>query len=134
MPCALSRSATVAIALFTNICGTTLDSSSLASAASPLERIALQLNGSSCGSQHANISSALSVLRGVRTIDFSVPDHALVDIDSRLLSVHDLLPIITQAVTSPSCRVELMQSCISAVSLTDDARPLLPMRSPGRSP
>ncbi|MBA5867229.1 MAG: hypothetical protein GDA67_11110 [Nitrospira sp. CR1.3] len=92
--------------------------SSHASAATPLQRIALQFDGAACDAQHASISSALSTVPGVRAIDLSsVPNHALIDIDSRALSEHDLLSIVTQAMASSACRVEPMASCISAMNV-----------------
>lgn len=115
--------------------GATSDPSHPALAHSLFERVALQLNGPACHGQHADIHSALSAVPGVRSVDLSsVPDHALVDIDRRVLSAHDLYAIATRVMPSPACRVEPMQSCISAASQTDTTRLHVSTGRPDRSP
>jgi hypothetical protein len=87
-----------------------------ASAASPVERIALQLNGPLCVAQHAHIISILSPLPGVRAVDLSsVPGHALVDLDTEVLSPQNLVETVLRLWQhEDACLVEPMQSCISA--------------------
>jgi hypothetical protein len=87
-----------------------------ASAASSLERVALQFNGSPCGAQYPHIVSALFALSGVRAVDLStVPDHALVDIDRASLSAQNLVETVRGLWhNQDACHVEAIQSCISA--------------------
>ena len=102
--------------LLTSLCSASLSSFPPAAAASPIERIALQLKGSLCRSQHANILSTLSPLPGVRAIDLSsVPGHVLVDIDTDVLSAQHLVETVRRLWhNEDACLVEPMQSCISA--------------------
>lgn len=124
MSCMLFRSAVMAVMLVTSMGEIPLYPSFPYAEATPLQRIAIQLSGPSCASQHANISSALSALPGVRAVDLtSVPDHALVDIDSGSLSAQDLAETVRRLqVSKEACRVEPMQSCISAGPLGDSDR------------
>lgn len=91
-----------------------------AAAASPVERIALQLNGPLCVSQHTSILSLLSSLPGVRAVDLSsVPGHVLVDIDTAALSAQNLIETIRHLWHhQDACLVEPMESCISASPLS----------------
>lgn len=116
------RSALI-IVLLIGIGGTTSYPSHPAFAHSSLERIALLLDGPACQGQRASIHSALSAVPGVRSVDLSsVPDHALVDIDTGALSAHDLSTLVTRTIGSSACRVEPMQSCISAASQAETTR------------
>lgn len=80
------------------------------------ERITLLLTGSACTMSHGAIDHALQQTTGVRHIDLqAVPGHILVDIETGTVTaktledrVNDILP------THPSCRAEIMKSCISA--------------------
>ncbi|BFU93540.1 MAG: exported protein of unknown function [Nitrospira sp.] len=128
------RSALV-IVLLIGAGGITSDPSHPALAHSSFERVALQLNGPSCHGQHANLHSALSAVPGVRSVDLSsVPDHALVDIDTRVLSLHHLLTIVAQALIRSECQAEPMQSCISAASQAETTRLHVSTGKPSRSP
>ncbi|BCA54002.1 hypothetical protein W02_11420 [Nitrospira sp. KM1] len=89
--------------------------------AGSLERVTVQLDGPSCLPRH-DIISALSTLPGIHLTDISVPDHLLIDIDPSLLDRHQALANITGAIGSPGCRIQPMQSCISA-SFAASVRP-----------
>jgi len=116
---AIVRKFAIAAVTFVAVVSGISGCSSHASAAAPLQRIALQFDGAACDSRHASILSALSAISGVRAVDLSsVPNHALIDIDSRVLSEHDLLTIVAQAMPSSDCRVEPVASCISAMNIT----------------
>jgi hypothetical protein len=116
----LTRSVVITWMSLMSLCAASLYSLPSAAAASPVERIALQLNGSQCRSQHANILSALSPIPGVRAIDLSsVPGHALVDIDTAALSAQNLIETIRHLWHhQDACLVEPMESCISASPLS----------------
>jgi len=115
---AILRKFSIAAVMLVTVVSGISGRSSHASSAVPLQRIALQFHGAVCDTQHASISSALAVIPGVRALDLtSVPDHALIDIDSRVLSEHDLFTIVTQAMTSSACRIEPMASCISTMNI-----------------
>lgn len=86
-----------------------------------LERIAFQFTGA-CTAQQRQLLFSLSTVEGVRSVDLtSVPDHALVDIDRRVLNTHDLTPIVRRMMSETSCRTEPMESCISATPLSHRA-------------
>ena len=103
-----------------SLCAAFLYSFPSAAAASPVERIALQLNGPLCVSQHTSILSVLSSLPGVRAVDLSsVPGHALVDIDTAAFSDQNLIETIRRLWHhQDACLVEPMESCISASPLS----------------
>ena len=117
MPDAYSRLAVAALVLLTSMA---LSALSPVSAASSFERIALQLNGPLCSSHQATIQLVLSPLSGVRAVDLSsVPGHALVDIDTDVLSAQDLIVTVRNLWHNENaCLVEPMQSCISAGPLS----------------
>src|SRR5215467_7320541 len=102
--------------LVTSVCMALLNSSPIVTAAPPVERVTFQLNGPRCNVQHANIISALSPLLGVQAVDLSsVPGHALIDIDTEILSGQNLIENVRKLWRDEaSCLVEPMQSCISA--------------------
>src|SRR5262245_32337675 len=83
-----------------------------------LQRIPLQLDGSTCTAQHAQIAAILSATPGVRAVDFTmVSDHVLVDVDSAMLSGQDLLQTVQGALMADgNCSLTVMQSCITADS------------------
>jgi hypothetical protein len=87
-------------------------------AESTLERAAFQLSGA-CTADHRERLSSLSTMAGVQSIDFtSVPNHLLIDIDRQQLSAQDLAPIVRRLMAESECRVEPMESCISATPLS----------------
>ena len=106
--------------LLASFCSASLSSFAPAAAGAPIERLALQLKGSLCRSQHANILSALSPIPGVQAIDLSsVPGHALVDIDTDILSPQNLVETVRRLWhNEDTCLVEPMESCISASPLS----------------
>jgi len=116
MSCLYSILSVAVLVLLTSLCSASLSFFAPAEAASPIERIALQLKGSLCRSQHANILSTLSPLPGVRAIDLSsVPGHVLVDFDTDVLSAQNLVETVRRLWhNDDTCLVEPMQSCISA--------------------
>ena len=116
------RFSLVAISLLSSVGGNMPYSPLTASAASPLIRVAFQVTGPSCMAQQGQLLSSLSKVEGIRSVDLSsVPGHALVDIDVRILSIHDLTPIIRQLLNSSECLADPMESCISATPLSRTA-------------
>jgi hypothetical protein len=105
--------------LFASICVASV------SEASSLDRIVFQLSGSQCGTQTTTIFSILSPLPGVRAIDLSsIPGHALVDIDTDVLSGSNLVETVRRLWQNKgACLIELMQSCISAGPVSSLSRP-----------
>ena len=85
------------------------------SASPPVERIVFQFKGR-CNAQQANIRALLSPLPGVQAVDLSsVPGHALIDIDTGMLSPQDLIETVGRlGHDEDACLIEPMQSCISA--------------------
>ena len=124
MSCLYPTSSVAALALLMSICIPFISSPTHSAASSP-ERIALQLKGSLCRSQHANILSTLSPLPGVRAIDLSsVPGHALVDIETDVLPAQHLVETVRRLWhNEDACLIEPMQSCISAGPLSHVDRP-----------
>ncbi|HEX8749602.1 MAG TPA: hypothetical protein VF732_00695 [Nitrospira sp.] len=92
-----------------------LSSYQTVSASSPVERIALQFKGR-CNAQQRDIRALPSTLPGVLAIDLSsVPGHALIDIDTGMLSPQDVVEAVRRLKQDDdACLVEPMQSCISA--------------------
>lgn len=100
----------------------TVSLAAAASAESTRVRVALQLTGESCAAQHQRLVTSLSAMNGIRFVDLSsVPGHVLVDIDARILSAHDLTPIVQQLLTPAECLAAPMESCISATALSRTA-------------
>ena len=85
------------------------------SASPPVERIVILFKGR-CNAQQANIRGLLSPLPGVQAVDLSsVPGHALIDIDTGMLSPQDLVEAVRRLKQDDdACLMESMQSCISA--------------------
>lgn len=92
-------------------------SSSLPASANPptKERLPLMLSGSGCGSKEAEMNNVLHAIPGVTGVYFNrVPDHVLVDITPSTVKPADVVHRVNDAATSWQCKVELMQSCITA--------------------
>ena len=90
---------------------------SLSASASPLikERLPLMLNGSGCSGKEAEMNNVLQAIPGVTGVYFNrVPDHVLVDITPSTVKPADVVNRVNDAATSWQCKVELMQSCITA--------------------
>lgn len=88
-----------------------------AHADSAMERVAFQFTGP-CTAQQRQLLSSLSAMDGIRSVDVtSIPDHALVDIDGRLISADDLASMVRRLMNETTCRAEPMESCISAMPL-----------------
>lgn len=79
------------------------------------ERLPLMLSGSGCGSKEAEMNNVLQAISGVTGVYFNrVPDHVLVDITPSTVKPADVVNRVNNAATSWQCKVELMQSCITA--------------------
>ena len=79
------------------------------------ERLPLMLSGSGCGSKEAEMNKVLQAIPGVTGVYFNrVPDHVLVDITPSAVKPADVVNRVNNAATSWQCKVELMQSCITA--------------------
>ena len=90
---------------------------SLPASANPLtkERLPLMLSGSGCGSKEVEMNNVLQAIPGVTGVYFNrVPDHVLVDITPSTVKPADVVHRVNDAATSWQCKVELMQSCITA--------------------
>ncbi|MDE3050546.1 MAG: hypothetical protein KGJ48_11685 [Nitrospirota bacterium] len=96
-----------------------------ASAGAPKERIALMVTGSNCGQVQLTLEAALRKTDGVFAVDGnSVPGHLLIDVVVGKTSEHDLLTVVHTTIgTALSCRVEVMQSCITAPPPTRTGAP-----------
>jgi hypothetical protein len=79
------------------------------------ERLPLMLSGSGCGSKEAEMHTVLQAIPGVTGVYFNrIPDHVLVDITAGSVKASDVVHRVNDAATSWQCKVELMQSCITA--------------------
>jgi hypothetical protein len=80
------------------------------------ERITLMLTGPACTTSQETIDQALRQTTGVRHIDLqAVPGHILVDIETGTVTATTLEDRVNDVLaTPPSCRAEIMKSCISA--------------------
>lgn len=88
------------------------------------ERLPLMLSGSGCSSKEAEMNTVLQAIPGVTGVYFNrVPDHVLVDITSGTVKAADVVNRVNDAANSWQCRVELMQSCISADMPSASAAP-----------
>ena len=99
---------------------------SLPAAANPptKERLPLMLSGSGCGSKEVEMNSVLQAIPGVTGVYFNrVPDHVLVDITTGAVKPADVVERVNEAATSWQCKVELMQSCITADMPSASATP-----------
>jgi hypothetical protein len=99
---------------------------SLPAAANPptKERLPLMLSGSGCGSKEAEMNSVLQAIPGVTGVYFNrVPEHVLVDIIPSTVKATDVVNRVNDAATSWQCKVEIMQSCITADMPTASAAP-----------
>ncbi|MBS0172059.1 MAG: hypothetical protein JSR62_17070 [Nitrospira sp.] len=84
------------------------------------ERVALSLSGPDCSAQHPSIVAALTRIPGVARVDVqSVPEHALVDVQSGAIGPDELREAASRALTaSRRCQIEIMKSCITADQLS----------------
>jgi hypothetical protein len=99
---------------------------SLPAAANPptRERLPLMLSGSGCGSKEVEMNNVLQAIPGVTGVYFNrVPDHVLVDINPDTVKPADVINRVNAAATSWQCKVDLMQSCITAIMPTASAAP-----------
>lgn len=88
------------------------------------ERLPLMLSGSGCGSKEAEMNKVLQAIPGVTGVYFNrVPDHVLVDITTGTVKAADVVKHVNDAAASWQCKVELMQSCISADMPSASAAP-----------
>jgi hypothetical protein len=88
------------------------------------ERLPLMLSGSGCGSKEVEMNTVLQAIPGVTGVYFNrVPEHVLVDIIPSTVKATDVVNRVNDAATSWQCKVELMQSCISADMPTASAAP-----------
>ena len=79
------------------------------------ERLPLMLSGSGCGSKEGEMTNVLQAIPGVTGVYFNrIPDHVLVDITPTTVKPADVVNRVNDAATSWQCKVELMQSCITA--------------------
>ncbi len=82
------------------------------------------LSGAGCGSKEAEMNTVLQAIPGVTGVYFNrVPDHVLVDITVGTVKAADVVNRVNDAATSWQCRVELMQSCITADMPSASAAP-----------
>ncbi len=88
------------------------------------ERLPLMLSGSGCDSKETELNSLLQAIPGVTGVYFHrVPDHVLVDITTGTVRSADVVKRVNDAATSWQCKVELMQSCITADMPSASAAP-----------
>jgi hypothetical protein len=88
------------------------------------ERLPLMLSGSGCGSKEAEMNTVLQAIPGVTGVFFNrIPDHVLVDIIPSTVKPADVVHRVNDAATSWQCKVELMQSCITADMPSASATP-----------
>ncbi|HWG95996.1 MAG TPA: hypothetical protein VN647_02830 [Nitrospira sp.] len=89
------------------------------------ERLPLMLSGSGCDSKEAEMNNVLQAIPGVTGVYFNrIPDHVLVDITPSAVKPADVVKRVNDAAISWQCKVELMQSCITAdMSSTSAAMP-----------
>ena len=80
------------------------------------ERVALFLSGQDCLSFHRSLAVELAQVPGVTRVEpDSVPDHVLIDVVSGQVTSEDLLAAARRRlIPGMRCRIEIMQSCISA--------------------
>ena len=82
------------------------------------------LSGSGCGSKEVEMNNVLQAIPGVTGVYFNrVPDHVLVDINPDTVKPADVINRANAAATSWQCKVDLMQSCITAIMPTASAAP-----------
>ena len=80
------------------------------------ERVALFLSGQDCPSLRPSLAAELAQVPGVTRVEpDSVPDHVLIDVVSGQVTSEDLLAAARRRlIPGMRCRIEIMQSCISA--------------------
>ncbi|OQW33551.1 MAG: hypothetical protein A4E19_03965 [Nitrospira sp. SG-bin1] len=88
------------------------------------ERLPLMLSGSGCDSKQTEMNRVLQAIPGVTGVYFNrVPDHVLVDITPSTVKPTDVVNRVNDAASSWQCKVELMQSCITADMPTASVAP-----------
>ena len=88
------------------------------------ERLPLMLSGSGCVSKEVEMNHVLQAIPGVTGVYFNrIPDHVLVDITTGAVKPADVVNRVNDAATSWQCKVELMQSCITADMPSASATP-----------
>ena len=88
------------------------------------ERLPLMLSGSGCVSKEGEMTNVLQAIPGVTGVYFNrIPDHVLVDITPTTVRPADVVNRVNDAATSWQCKVELMQSCITADMPSASATP-----------
>lgn len=80
------------------------------------ERVALFLSGQDCPSFRRSLAAELAQVPGVTRVEpDSVPDHVLIDVVGGQVTSEDLLAAARRRlIPGMRCRIEIMQSCISA--------------------
>ncbi len=80
------------------------------------ERVALFLSGQDCPSFRPSLAAELAQVPGVTRVEpDSVPDHVLIDVVGGQVTSEDLLAAARRRlIPGMRCRIEIMQSCISA--------------------
>lgn len=80
------------------------------------ERVALFLSGQDCPSFSRSLAAELAQVPGVTRVEpDSVPDHVLIDVVGGQVTSEDLLAAARRRlIPGMRCRIEIMQSCISA--------------------
>lgn len=88
------------------------------------ERLPLMLSGSGCGGKEAEMNKLLQGIPGVTAVHFNrIPDHVLVDITTGAVKPSEVVDRVNDAATTWQCKVELMQSCITADMPSASATP-----------
>lgn len=88
------------------------------------ERLPLMLSGSGCGGKEAEMNKVLQGIPGVTAVHFNrIPDHVLVDITTGAVKPSEVVNRVNDAATTWQCKVELMQSCITADMPSEPAAP-----------
>lgn len=88
------------------------------------ERLPLMLSGSGCDSKETEMNKVLQAIPGVTGVYFNrVPDHVLVDITAGAVKPAEVVNRVNAAAASWQCKVELMQSCITADMPTASTTP-----------
>ncbi len=86
------------------------------------ERVALSLSGQDCSSLRQTIAAELAQVPGVTHVNLdSVPDHALVDVVTGVVTPEELMAAVARRLApNTQCQVEIMKSCISANPFPSD--------------
>ncbi len=111
---------TIVFALLTTLCSAGLFSDTPALAGASRERITLMLTGPHCHEAQPPLEAILHDTDGVFAVDgTSIPGHMLLDVERGKISEENILAVVQTTIGTPlSCRVEVMQSCITTPTLT----------------